>query len=206
MLALRNCYSRFLSRPKLNLFPLHVDWLLICKSVTSKRILLNTLSSYWPFPLHCQKKKSLFSHWLTAMLILVIAFLLASRGSTPSLACKLSSICSNLNDLSYLYLPLMAAAFQYNLAVIYFAFAVFPNCFHRSPETFWSHTWGCCNRLHSSVTRQHFPSLPPPLAKVLTFPSPPLFSTVTVYSLISPLSLIVSFLCCSRIYSYRIFS
>lgn len=118
-----------------------MDWLLICKSVISKRILLNTLSSHWPFPLHHQKKKSLFSPWLTAKLILLIAFLLASRGATPSLAWKLSSICSILNDLSYLYLLLMAAAFQYSIAVRYFAFAVFPNCFHRSPKTF-GHTLG----------------------------------------------------------------
>lgn len=33
-------------------------------------------------------------------------------------------------------LLLMAAAFQYSLAVRYFAFAVLPNCFHRSPKTF----------------------------------------------------------------------
>lgn len=43
----------------------------------SKRIHLNSLSSAQPSAFHCQKKKSPFSPWLTA--ILLFAFLLASR-------------------------------------------------------------------------------------------------------------------------------
>lgn len=201
MLALRNYYSRFLSRPKLNLFPLHVDWLLICKSMTSKRILLNTLSSHWPFPLHCQKKKPLFSPWLTAMLILFIAFLLASQGATPPLAWKLSSICSNLNDLP-LWLLLSSRTLQSDILLLLFSQIVFIG--HQKP---FGHTLGgvvtgfipvllCSSFRHCHLLLPRFSLFPH-----LPYPPP-----MAVYSLISPLPLIVSFLCCSRIYSYLIFS